>query len=161
MQPQPVAATAPSPEQFEVASDLLGPMQVKQSDVLEFPRGVLGFPECRRFVLAPTGRDGLYWLHSLEHSALAFLLADPFVFFPEYAVDLTPATLAELRADAPTELAVFTIVTLPTSPEESATANLQGPVVVNVQTRRAAQIVIPESQYGVRHALKMPVANAA
>jgi flagellar assembly factor FliW len=157
----PVETTAPS-GMLDVASDLLGTLRVRQADVLDFPRGVLGFPECKRFVLAPTGREGIYWLHSLDHSALAFLLADPFVFFPEYAVDLTPATLAELRADSPTDLAVFTILTLPATAEEPATANLQGPVVVNLAKRRAAQIVIPESPFGVRHALKVgAVANAA
>jgi flagellar assembly factor FliW len=134
-----------------VASDLLGPLDARADLVLELPRGLFGFPECRRWVLADAGRDGLFWLQSAEHASLAFLLADPFVFIPEYTVDLGPAALAELRAASPTDVAVFAIVTLPGPLDPEPTVNLQGPIVLNLTSRRGVQIVVPDGPFGVRH----------
>jgi flagellar assembly factor FliW len=120
---------------------------------------VLGFPECKRFVLTASGREGLYWLQSADHSALTFVVADPFRFFPDYAVDLAPNLVTELRANDPTDLAIFTIVTLPGNSDE-ATANLQGPLVVHLGERRALQHVIPDSPFGVRHVLDLSRINS-
>jgi flagellar assembly factor FliW len=133
-----------------VASDLLGPLDARTDLVLEMPRGLFGFPECRRWVLADAGRDGLYWMQSVDHASLAFLLADPFAFVPEYTVDLGPAALAELRAQSPTDVAVFAIVTLPGPLDPELTVNLQGPIVLNMSSRRGVQIVVPDGPFGVR-----------
>src|SRR6185312_1895437 len=53
---------AAEPELLSVRSDLLGALEVRSSDVFSFPKGMLGFPECRRFALLRGARDGLYWL---------------------------------------------------------------------------------------------------
>lgn len=142
-------ATAP----LRVASEILGPLEATEAEVLVFPRGILGFPECRRFLLVGSPRDGFSWLQSVEHSTLTFVLADPFRFVPEYAVDVTPALTRELGATSPADVAVFTIVTLAPESDAPWTANLQGPLVVNVRARRGVQHVIPDSPFGVRHPL--------
>ena len=61
-----------------IASDILGPLEATEDGLLTFPRGVLGFPECRQFLLLASAHDGIYWLQSTEFSALTFVLADPF-----------------------------------------------------------------------------------
>jgi flagellar assembly factor FliW len=50
-------------------------------------------------------------------------------------------------------VAVFAIVTLPSTPDDPWTANLQGPLIFNARTRRAVQHVIPDGAFGVRHPL--------
>jgi flagellar assembly factor FliW len=125
---------------------------------ITFRDGLLGFPECRNFTLLRTERPGFFWLQSLEHDPLAFLLVDPFLFFEGYAVDLDSAEAAELGAVAPTDLAVFAIVTLPRVPEEPCTANLQGPIALNLRTGLGRQLILPDSDYGVRCPLDL---NAA
>jgi len=59
-------------ETLTVRSDLLGELNVPSSEALHFPTGMLGFPECRRFVLVRARHDGLFWLQSVEYSTLAF-----------------------------------------------------------------------------------------
>lgn len=140
-------------EPLVVASDILGPIEATTDDVVEFTRGVLGFPDCRRFILVGSPRDGFCWMQSLEHSTLTFVLVDPFRVVPEYSVDISPALTRELRASAPADVAVFAIVTLPAAEGEPWTANLQGPLIVNARTRRAVQHVIPDGPFGVRHPL--------
>ena len=144
------ATSRPAPTLVTVASEVLGPVTVAADAVLTFPTGLFGFPECRRFALLPAGRDGLYWLQSLEHSALAFLLADPFRFFAGYAVELGANDRAELSAASAGDVAVFAIVTLPHARGEQPTANLQGPVALNLRAGLGRQLALADGAWGVR-----------
>ncbi len=138
-----------------IESDLLGPLEVATEDVIHFDDGLLGFPECRDFVLLPAARDGLYWLQSVEQTPLAFLLADPFLFCPGYSVELGPAECSDLEAGEASDIAILSIVTLPRPGETLATTNLQGPLAINLASGRARQIVIPDPTFGVRSAIDL------
>ncbi len=126
-----------------------------------FPAGLFGFPECRDFLLTTTGRAGFYWLRSCEHDALAFLLADPFIFFPGYSLDLGDRDAAGLAFADAADLAVLAIVTLPRGAGEPLTANLQGPVVLNIPRGVGRQVVVPDSAYGLRCEFRVEAADAA
>lgn len=121
-----------------------------------FDRGLYGFPEARSWVLAPTSRQGLYWLQSTDHEALCFVLADPFRFFRGYAVDVPDIDAAHLHAQSPDDLAVFVTVTLSDSPNRASTANLQGPIAINVARRLGRQIILNHGGYGVREPIELP-----
>jgi flagellar assembly factor FliW len=137
-------------ESFVVASDVLGPLTVARNALLHFPHGLFGFPECRAWVLVPTMREGLFWLQSADHAPLAFILVDPFTHFPGYAVDLSPAELARVGTSEPSEIVVLAIVTLGSRDGAPPTANLQGPVVLNMRERNGFQLVLSVEGYGVR-----------
>jgi flagellar assembly factor FliW len=125
-----------------VRSRLLGDIPVRRADLLVAPAGFYGFEACRTFALVPAGREGLWWLQSVDRAGLVFLLADPFAFFPGYEVDLPPAELAHLDATEDTTLMALVIVTLPTRDAEGATANLRAPVIVDPARRLARQVVL-------------------
>jgi len=133
-----------------VESNLLGELHVKPSDVLLFPAGLLGFPECRRFALLRGGREGLFWLQSMEYPTLAFLLADPFTIDSSYSFDVQPSQIADLGADDLADVGLLSVVTLPASRDEQPTVNLQGPLLINFKTRQAKQVVSGDEQFGVR-----------
>jgi flagellar assembly factor FliW len=149
-----VRLVTPEPP-MNVVSSLLGELGSQSDVVMHFPHGVFGFPQCRNWVIADAGRAGLYWLQSTEAEALTFLIADPFVFFPEYVVDLGAGPLDELQATSPTDVAVFAIITLPGPTDRCPTVNLQGPLVLNLRTRRGLQVVLQDSPFGVRHELTL------
>lgn len=138
-----------------VDSDLLGPLTVPARGIFTFPSGMFGFPECRRFALVPAGREGLFWLQSLEHATLAFLLADPFHFFPTYSVELSAGDRAELAVTEAADVAVLCVVTLPRRRDEAPTANLQGPVALSFRSGLARQLALGESTWGTRRALDL------
>jgi flagellar assembly factor FliW len=140
---------------LRVESDLLGTLTVAEEEIVEFPQGLFGFPEARRFVVVPADREGVYWLQSTDHTPLAFLLADPFLHFEGYAVELGPGDLADLRAGADDTVAILAVVTLPASATESPTANLQGPVAIHFAARRAKQVAISTAEHGVRRAIDL------
>ncbi|HUE96697.1 MAG TPA: flagellar assembly protein FliW [Longimicrobiaceae bacterium] len=133
-----------------ISSELLGPLEAQAEELFHFPQGLFGFPDCEQFVLVGAERPGLYWLQSLDLSALTFLAVDPFLYFDGYSVDLPNFELRELDVAAPDDVLVLAIVTLPPSRSKPPTANLQGPLALNVRSRMAKQIVLQGDEHGTR-----------
>lgn len=138
-----------------VESELLGEITVDPDELIHFPSGLLGFADCRRFVLVTSEREGLYWLQSAEHPALVFLLVDPFLAVDGFVVDLAPPELAELQATTESDLAVLAIVTLGAPEQGGCTVNLQGPLAINLRAKRARQVAVASSDYGVRYPIDL------
>lgn len=147
-------ALAPAPDDVAVRSVLLGALVLPRSQVFTFPRGLLGFPEARSFALLPARRAGLFWLQSLEFDALTFLLVDPFPVVEGYALELGGPEGAPGPV-APDHILVLAIVTLPREPGQTATANLQGPLALDLVARTGRQVVLQDSPFGVRHPVRL------
>ena len=137
-------------DSLTIPSDLLGPLTLPSSEIVRFPGGLYGFPECRTFALAPAAREGVYWLQSADYSALSFLLVDPFVYFADYHIDLDDADLPRLGTNDPQHLLVLAIVTMPSTTGAPSTANLHAPLLFNIRDRHAHQSIRPNDGYGIR-----------
>lgn len=133
-----------------IESDMLGAVDVSPQNMIEMPAGMFGFPECRSFALLPAEKEGLFWLQSAEYAALAFVLIDPFLYFPEYEVNLHASEQNELRIANQADLAILAVVTLPRTPAGKPTANLQGPLAINLRERVGRQVALSSEEYEVR-----------
>ncbi len=120
---------------------------------LDFRDGLLGFSLCKRWLLLEGKKPGTAWLQSADHRGLAFMLIDPFLTFDGFTAHLGPAEIAQLDAHDPSQIAVFAIVTPPSTDAPEPTANLRGPVVINVASRLGAQVVASEGTWSVRQPL--------
>jgi flagellar assembly factor FliW len=117
--------------------------------IVRFPHGLLGFPGFNLYRLSTGPRAGLFWLSGLGAGAPSFLLTDPFRYFDGLCLDLSVAHVEEVEAGAPSDVAVLA-VTVPNREPGSWTANLQGPVVINVAKGLGAQVVLPDPSLGVK-----------
>jgi len=78
------------------------------------------------------------------------VLVSPFLFRPDYEVNISNEELAEIGIHSPEKALIFSIVTIP--PDGSAmTANLQGPLVINRDTRTGKQAVLSDARWKTRH----------
>ena len=123
---------------------------------LTFSSGLPGFPGPRRFALVRWGAsEGPYSvLADLDSSDVRFLVMPPHVFFPDYVVDLDDAIAAKIHLDDPSDCLLLVIVTLGGRPED-ATANLLGPIVINLRTLEGVQAVLAESGHSTRVPLRV------
>lgn len=146
---------------MRIQTTRFGPLDVEESSVLRMCRGLLGFETLRRYILLQMEENAFFrWLQCVDDPALAFVVVDPARWFPDYEVILSDDEAASLSIEDPDEAAILTIVTLPTHLEEM-TANLLGPIVINVRTGLAEQVVLDDPRYHTRHRLlPEPVATA-
>jgi flagellar assembly factor FliW len=118
--------------------------------LLDFLAPVAGFPEHRRFVLAELDESSLLRaLRSLDDPALRFLVLPPGPFFPDYDPEIGDDWAERLELTSSDDALVLVLIT-PGATAAEATANLLAPVVINVRTRRAAQIVLDDSSLPLR-----------
>lgn len=133
-------------------SVLLGPLEIRVDTIITFATGLPGFEALRRFALVETQRDELVWLQSVDEPSLTFLLADPFVLVPGFEVDLPASDLAAFGATVDREaLLVLAVVQLDGG--MPVAANLQSPIVIDRAQHQGRQVVLPDSRYGMQHAI--------
>jgi flagellar assembly factor FliW len=114
--------------------------------VIDLVHPMPGFPDDLRFALVDLDGTGqLCSLTSLDHEELRFLVAPPATFFPDYAVDIDDATVADLDITSVEDVMVLVVL----NPGESlitSTANLKAPVVLNTANRRACQVIVDDAE---------------
>lgn len=128
-----------------------GSITVEDSEIIAFPHGLLGFPDCTRFCLVDPGDDTLIlWLQSLDRPDLVFALLEPQIFRPEYSVRLSAVELRELKLESVQNAAVYCILTLPQD-LTLMTANIKAPIVINLKAQVARQVVLQENEYSLKY----------
>ncbi len=136
---------------MHVRTTRFGTIEIAEDRILDFPKGLLGFSAMRRYCLLEPGEDScFFWLQSLEEPSLAFVVTDPSLFVPEYSVPIRPEQMTDLGLSKLEDAQVFVIVN---KVDQLLTGNLQGPLVVNTQTRTGEQMVLAEKRWTTRHAL--------
>jgi len=92
------------------------------------------------------------WLQSLDDSELALPITTPDVVMPEYNARI-PDDEIELLGEVQNndDLALLSVVSIPSSAPWDMTVNLCAPILVNVKTRRAAQVIVLNEDYPLRH----------
>lgn len=146
--------TASSIAPMQVTTSRFGVIEAAEGEVLHFEDGVLGFPDTTSFLRVPiVDADGWLWLQSTTDPELAFLAISAFLFFPDYDFDLPDGDAEAIGLADSADADVLALVTVRRSDEgdvESITANLLGPVVVNIRTRQGRQVVLSDSNYSTR-----------
>jgi flagellar assembly factor FliW len=136
---------------MDIQSTRFGKLEVNEQRIMNFPRGLLGFPGHRRFALIQTGEENyFFWLQSADDPSLAFVVTDPSIFFKDYEVPIREETQVELQLTDAAQGQVFVICN---KVGDWLTGNLLGPLVVNAQNRLAAQVVLTEKKWTTRQPL--------
>ena len=134
---------------MKVATKAYGLMEIDERQRIFFPHGLFGFESLKDYVLLDAERQPFYWLQSLDNEQVAFILIDPFVFRPDYEANIDNEELKAIDIIEPRAALIFSIVTIPTG--SPMTANLQGPLVINRDTRYGLQAVLTDPRWKTKH----------
>jgi len=134
-----------------IETSRFGGIEVDSQRFLNFPRGLLGFPEDTDFALIQTGENSaFYWMQSVKRPDLAFVVCDPRMFIKDYKLSIKPEDLSSLGLVDADGSQVFVIVN---KVKDGLTGNLQGPLVINVATRQGKQLVLSDKRFSTRYPL--------
>jgi flagellar assembly factor FliW len=134
----------------KVETKAYGPIEVDERQKVSFSQGLFGFESFKDYVLLDAERQPFYWLQSLDNKEVAFILINPFVFRPDYEVSIGNEELAEIGITEPGKALIFSIVTIPFG-GGPITANLQGPLVIDRDTRFGKQAILADARWKTRH----------
>ena len=133
----------------EASGSALDPLGGTRS--LLFEEGLVGCPEWRRFAIElNVAGPVIHLLRCLDLEGVALYAADPFTIVPDYEFEIADPDAEALGLSDPKDALVLVVLTVHEDPP-GVTANLLGPLVVNVTTGRARQLVLAASEYSARH----------
>lgn len=128
-----------------------GTKEYKEEDIIVFKKGILGFEDCKRYILFNfQDNDVFKILHSIEDPNLGFVLVSPFVVTKDYEFELSEEKEKELEITSEADIMVLNTVTV-NSNIEKATTNLKAPIIINIKNRLGEQIVLETEKYSLKH----------
>ena len=86
---------------MKVATKAYGLIEVNEHQKINVPDGLFGFETLTEYVLLDADRQPFYWLQSLEVEQVAFVLVNPFLFRPDYEVNISNDELAGIGIRSP------------------------------------------------------------
>jgi len=135
----------------------IGTGEIPEDKVILFDEGIPGLPDCHRFVLLDLAPDSAFQvLQSVDSPEVSMIVTVPWLFFPDYAPELSDTEQASLGIGGPEDVALFCSVVLTPDEKDTVFVNLMGPFVVNPGTRRGFQFVLAGSGYPLRAPVKLP-----
>lgn len=137
---------------MKIKSALLGELEYEEKDLIDFPVGIPAFENEKSFlVIAMEEGSPFYYLHSISNPDLCMVMANPFVFFPDYTFEIGDEQVKQLEcADKREDLAVYVLLTIAEDFRQS-TANLLAPITINSHKRKGLQFIAINTDYKTRH----------
>ena len=135
---------------MKVATKAYGQIEVDEHQRIRFPMGLFGFESFKDYVLLDSERPPFYWLQSVDVEQIAFVLINPFLFRPDFEMNIDNEELLPIGINDPAKALIFSIVTIPHD-GTPLTANLQGPLVINKENKVGIQAVLTDSRWKTKH----------
>lgn len=143
---------------IRVETTRFGTLEIPEATVIDFPGGLVGFPSETRFAfLQGKETDEIAHLQSLFTPSIALPVIDGATFGSAYPQP-SAAELARGAGLPDGNLAVLVTIAA-TDVKQALCANLLAPIVVDLTSRRAAQVVLDPRQYSTSTPVAVKVAS--
>ena len=127
-----------------------GEIEIDENRIFDFKLPIIGFNELNKFVLLDLNKDKFFkWLQSVEDPSLAFPVVSVFSLDLEYSVDLPDNVIDILKINNVESILVMNNASIPQDDPQGTTINLLAPLIFNLDTQTAGQIILSGSGYDI------------
>ncbi len=138
---------------MEVTTRIFGTVDVADEKLIHFDGGLVGFPELVDFALIHDSDDekakGIQWLQSIQEPQFAIPVVDPLSVLESYNPQIEDELLKPLGDMNGDNMLVLVTVTVPRDIVQMS-VNLRGPIIINADNRKAAQVIAEGDEYPVK-----------
>jgi len=136
---------------MEIITKKFGKIVIDKNKIILFPEGILGFEKFKKYILIEEQKESMFkWLQCIDNPDLTFLIIEPEIFKINYTLDISDKDVEFLKIEKPEDVEIFAIVNVPENPMKM-TANLQGPIVINLRKKLAKQVISTDPTHKVKH----------
>ncbi len=131
-----------------------GEIEIDNSLIFNFVSPIIGYTEHKKFALVDYRSDSPFkWLQSMEDKDLSFPITHCKYFNINYEFELSDEDAQTLDIEKAEDILALNIVTIPETNPQGATINLLAPIIVNINTNNAMQVVLKDGKYQIREPL--------
>ena len=133
---------------------IFGEIEIADEKIITMERGMIGFPNLNHFALIFDEEKGqkqtsIMWLQSMDDTDIAFPVMDPHAVKEDYNPNVNEDIVAPIGELNEENTFVLVTVTVPKKIEDFS-VNLKAPIVVNMDNRKAVQLIV-EDDYPVKY----------
>lgn len=137
---------------MKLTTRIFGEVEIEDSKIINFPNGIIGFPDLKRFTLMHDeegDNNTIKWLQSVEEPDFAMPVIDPLIVSPDYSPEIDKNVIADIGDLNDEDILVLVTVTVPHDLTKM-TVNLMGPFVINVENKKGVQAIVENNEYPVK-----------
>lgn len=135
----------------KIETSRFGTVSYSEQEILFFPRGIPAFESKHEWILAGSDDSAVKWLQSLDDGDLALPVTSPDAIQSDYNARIPEDELQLIGSVNPKDLALLIVVSIPDSAPWNMTANLRAPILINLKTHKAVQVIALNEDYPIRH----------
>lgn len=138
---------------MQIKTKVFGEVTIDDDKIIDFPNGIVGFPDLVQFTLIhdeEKGKDSIHWLQSIQEPAFAMPVIDPLLVCPDYNPEVEDELLKNIGELQPEETLILVTVTVPKDLTKMS-VNLRGPIVINAAEKKATQVIVDDDEYPVKY----------
>ncbi|MBW7573339.1 flagellar assembly protein FliW [Caproiciproducens faecalis] len=122
-------------------------------NIIHFEEGILGFEDIREYLLYHEDESGIIWNLQAAHCDVpSFVVVDPYPIVNDYHPVFPESELAYFGEADAENLCVLVVAVIKPNLNESV-INLKAPIVIDVNTKKAKQIILDNTEYPIRYKL--------
>jgi len=141
-------------DKIKIKTEKFGELEVDKNNVFEFVLPIIGFNDLKKYTIVDYKPESPFkWLQSMEDMELAFPVTLCSFFGIDYKFDIPDEEAEKLKIENADDVFVCNIVNIPSSNPQGATINMLAPIVINLQNKKAMQIILKNTNFEVRHKL--------
>lgn len=137
---------------MKLTTRIFGEVEIEDSKIINFPNGIIGFPDLKSFTLMHDEEQGsgtIKWLQSIEEPGFAMPVIDPLVVCPDYNPEVDKNIIQDIGDLKDEDILILVTVTVPHDLTKM-TVNLMGPFIINAEERKGVQAIVENSDYPVK-----------
>lgn len=138
---------------MELNTRQFGPVTIDETKIIILPKGIPGFANVKKFVILDHDDiQPFYSFQSVEDEKLAFIIMDPFLFKTDYIVDVDSSVLEmNWNLEEKEDMFLYVIINATDPDPKKMTANLMGPLLINIKRNEGIQLMVGDKGYSNKH----------
>jgi flagellar assembly factor FliW len=146
---------------MEIQSKLFGKIEYSEENIIRFAEGLIGIPGKKNFILIekedfkPFG-----YLQSVDDPSFILIVINPLLVEKDYRFDIHKGDLEALDIKDENDFSMLAVVVFAKRIED-ITVNLRAPVLFNIHTKKALQVILLSDDYTAEEPLIRPLPAAA
>lgn len=142
---------------MEILSKLFGKIEYANDNIIRFDEGLIGIPGKKNFILIEKEDFKPFcYLQSVDDPSFTLIVINPLLVEKDYRFDILKGDLETLAIKDENDFSLLAIVIFAKRIED-ITVNLKAPVLFNIHTKKALQVILQKDDYSVEEPLIRPL----
>jgi len=138
---------------MKIETTLFGTVEFDEKSIIVFDEGLIGVSDKKRFLLIEKEDFKPFsYLQSIDDPQFTLVVLSPFFIENNYKFDVHEDDLSSIGINDVKDMLILCIVVFSNRIEE-ITVNLKAPIIININTKKAKQIILLNEIYTVAEPL--------